>query len=156
MVSTRRLSWMALVATLVLVGIGGFTRGSGSGYGCADRWPLCENGLLGGLLPRVEYHMIIEWTHRWVAALVGTLAVATAVTAWRRHRHQLTIVIPAVAAVAAIGVQAWVGRLVVKGELDADLVSVHLVISMAVVALLTIVVVGTAPTPGGGGSGLEG
>ncbi len=88
--------------------------------------------------------MIVEWTHRWVAGLVGILAVATAVIAWRRHRHQHTIVIPAVAAVAVIGVQAWVGRLVVKGELDADLVSVHLAISMVVVALLTMVVVGSA------------
>ncbi|SVA96534.1 uncharacterized protein METZ01_LOCUS149388, partial [marine metagenome] len=35
---TARLSRVALTATLVLVGIGGFTRGSGSGYGCADRW----------------------------------------------------------------------------------------------------------------------
>lgn len=133
------------MATLVLVAIGGFTRGSGSGFGCADQWPLCENGLLGGLLPRAEYHMVIEWTHRWVAALVGILTLATAVTAWRRHRHERIIVIPAVVAVVAIGVQAWVGRLVVKGHLDADLVSVHLAISMVVVALLTMVVVGSAP-----------
>jgi len=145
MMSTRRLSRLALVATLVLVAIGGFTRGSGSGFGCADRWPLCENGLLGGLLPRPEYNMVVEWTHRWVAAIVGILALASAVTAWRRHRYQRRIVTPAIAAVAAIGVQAWVGRLVVKGELDADLVSVHLTISMVVVALLTMVVVGTAP-----------
>lgn len=144
MLSIRRLSRLALIATLVLVSIGGFTRGSGSGYGCADRWPLCENGLLGGLLPRAEYHMIIEWTHRWVAAVVGLLAVAVALTAWRRHRHQRRVVQAAVAAVAVIGVQAWVGRLVVKGGLDADLVSVHLTISMIVLALLTLVVVATS------------
>ncbi|SVB81576.1 uncharacterized protein METZ01_LOCUS234430, partial [marine metagenome] len=35
---TARLSRVTLATTLVLVGIGGFTRGSGSGYGCADRW----------------------------------------------------------------------------------------------------------------------
>ncbi|MFV2039939.1 MAG: heme A synthase, partial [Acidimicrobiales bacterium] len=145
MLTTRRLSWLALVATLVLVAIGGFTRGSGSGYGCQDRWPLCENGLLGGLLPRAEYHMVVEWTHRWVASTVGVLALATAVTAWRRHRREPMIVVPAVAAVFTIGVQAWVGRLVVKRNLDADLVSVHLAISMAVVALLTMVVVATRP-----------
>ncbi|MEE8331037.1 MAG: COX15/CtaA family protein [Acidimicrobiia bacterium] len=150
MLSTRRLSRLALAATLALVGIGGFTRGSDSGYGCADRWPLCENGLLGGLLPRAEYHMIIEWTHRWAAALVGILAIATAVAAWRHHRHRLMIVLPAIAAVAAIGVQAWVGRLVVKGALDRDLVSVHLAISMTVVALLTIVLVTTSPSFGAG------
>ena len=125
MLSTRRLSWLAVIATLILVAIGGFTRGSGSGYGCADRWPLCENGRLGGLLPRADYHMIVEWTHRWVASLVGILAVSTAVTAWRRHRDEPMIVAPAIGAVFTIGVQAWVGRLVVKGDLDADLRSAH-------------------------------
>jgi heme a synthase len=69
-----------LSLTVFLVMLGGYTRGSGSGYGCEDRWPLCENGLLGGLLPRLEYHMIVEWTHRWVAAIVGLLIIATAVT----------------------------------------------------------------------------
>lgn len=145
MLSTRRLARISLVATLVLVAIGGFTRGSGSGYGCKDRWPLCEDGLLGGWIPRAEYHMIIEWTHRWTAGLVGILAIGTALTAWRNHRGQRSVVMPAAAAVATIGVQAWVGRLVVQGQLDADLVSVHLAISMAVVALLTMVVVSTRP-----------
>lgn len=143
MSSTHRLSRLTLVLTLVLVTIGGYTRGSGSGYGCADRWPLCENGLLGGLLPRAEYHMVVEWTHRWVAALVGVLAIATAIYAWRLCRQKAVVVVPAVAAVLVIGVQAWLGRMVVQGNLDADLVSVHLAVSMAVVALLTIVVVAT-------------
>ncbi len=134
-----------MTATLILVAIGGFTRGGGSGYGCQDRWPLCEDGLLGGLLPRAEYHMIVEWTHRWVASIVGVLAVATAVTAWRQHRDEPTVVRPAVAAVLTIGVQAWVGRMVVKGDLDADLVSIHLAISMAVLALLAMVLVATNP-----------
>lgn len=84
--------------------------------------------------------MIIEWTHRWVAALVGILALATAIAAWREHRKNKDIWAPAIAAVVVIGVQAWVGRLVVKGDLDADLVSVHLAISMTVVGLLTLVV----------------
>ncbi len=145
--STRILSRSALGATLLLVAIGGYTRGSGSGYGCKDSWPLCQDGLLGGLLPRAEYHMIVEWTHRWIAALVGLLAIATAVAAWRRHREERAIVAPAVAAVGVIGCQAWVGRLIVKKNLDADLVSVHLAISMVVVALLTIVVVSTIAEP---------
>ena len=86
MPSTRRLSRSGLAATLVLVAFGAFTRGSGSGYGCADQWPLCEGGALGGLLPRLEFEMIIEWTHRWIAALVGLIAIATAIQAWRTHR----------------------------------------------------------------------
>ncbi len=137
----RALSRWALAATLALVAVGGFTRGSGSGFGCSDRWPLCEGGLLGGLLPRAEYHMIVEWSHRWLAALVGLLAVATAIASWRRARRWVAWV--AVAAVLTIGVQAWVGRLVVVERLDADLVSLHLAISMTVAALLAVVVVAT-------------
>ena len=153
MPSTRIVSRITLGATLVLVGIGGYVRGSGSGYGCADRWPLCENGLLGGLLPRNDLNMIIEWTHRWVAAGVGLLIIATAASAWARHRRARVVVVPSVAAVGVVAVQAWVGRLVVKGNLDADLVSVHLTLSMALVGLLAIVVVATSPpsiTDGGG------
>lgn len=137
----RLLSRWALAATIGLVALGGFTRGSGSGYGCADRWPLCHDGLLGGLLPRLEYHMVVEWSHRWLAAIVGILIVATAIQAWRNARRWVAWV--AVAAVATVAVQAWVGRLVVTRNLDADLVSVHLAISMTVAALLTVVVVAT-------------
>jgi cytochrome c oxidase assembly protein subunit 15 len=98
--------------------------------------------------------MVIEWTHRWLAALVGILAIATAVSAWRNLRHRSDVVTPAIAAVVVIGIQAWVGRLVVKGDLAADLVSIHLGISMVVVALLTVVVVATSlpqidPEPSG-------
>ena len=146
MSSTARLSRIALGATLFLVGVGGFTRGSGSGYGCADRWPLCENGLLGGLLPRAEYHMVIEWTHRWVAAIVGLLVLATAVSVWRHHRSRKALVRTATAVVVVVGIQAWIGRMVVKADLDADLVVLHLAISMVVVGLLTLVAVATSPS----------
>ena len=107
MSSTARLSRIAFGATLLLVAVGGFTRGSGSGYGCSDRWPLCENGLLGGLLPRLEYHMVVEWTHRWVAAVVGLLILATAVSVWRYYRTQAAVVRLAVTAVVVVVIQAY-------------------------------------------------
>jgi heme A synthase len=119
----------------------GYTRGSGSGYGCEDRWPLCEDGLLGALLPRLEYHMIVEWTHRWVAAIVGILIVATAVAAWRARPRNHRALWPAVAAIFVVGLQAWLGRAIVKGDLDRDLVSIHLTVSMAIVGLLVLVVI---------------
>ena len=135
-----------MVATLFLITFGGFTRGSQSGYGCADRWPLCQDGLLGGLLPRAEFHMIVEWTHRWLAALVGLLAVATAVIAWRQIQRWIAWL--AISGIIVIGIQAWVGRLVVVNNLDADLVSLHLAISMTVAALFTLVAVATTPSSG--------
>ena len=144
--ATRNLSRWTVALTLILVAVGGFTRGSGSGFGCADRWPLCQDGLLGGILPRADFHMIVEWSHRWLAGLVGILAVATAVVAWRRAKRWIAWT--AISGVLVIGVQAWVGRQVVVGNLDADLVTLHLVISMTVAALLTVVVVATTETVG--------
>lgn len=139
--TTNRLARISLLVTFILIGIGGFTRGSGSGYGCSDRWPLCENGLLGGLLPRGEYHMLIEWLHRWVAAIVGILILLTAVSIRKNLRNNLTARRLSVAAVVAVAVQAMIGRGVVKADLDSDLVAIHLAISMIVIALLVVVVI---------------
>lgn len=143
----HRLAIVTVIATIALVAVGGFTRGSGSGFGCADQWPLCRDGLLGGIFPRLEYHMIIEWSHRWLAAIVGLLAVATMVYAWRGGLDRRRVVLPAVAAVLVIGIQAWLGRLIVKGDLAADLVSLHLGVSMIVVGLETATAVGAASFP---------
>ncbi len=136
-----RLATATLITTLALVVVGGYTRGSGSGFGCADRWPLCEGGVLGGLLPAADRHMIIEWSHRWLAATVGLLALASAVVAWRQMRSRRDVVVPLTLAVVVVGFQAWVGRMIVTNDLDRDLVSVHLAISMAVVGLLATAVV---------------
>ncbi|MBI5157274.1 MAG: COX15/CtaA family protein [Acidimicrobiia bacterium] len=152
MPSTRRLAQWSLATTVFLVMLGGYTRGSGSGYGCQDRWPLCEDGLLGGLLPRLEYHMIVEWTHRWVAAVVGILIVATALAAWRQRPRNRHAAWPATAAIVVVGIQAWLGRAIVKGDLARDLVSIHLTVSMAIVGLLVLVVMATSshsPQPRG-------
>ena len=139
--TTNRLARISLLVTFILIGIGGFTRGSGSGYGCSDRWPLCEDGLLGGLLPRGEYHMLIEWLHRWVAAIVGILILLTAISIRKNLRNNLTARRLSATAVVAVVVQAMIGRGVVKADLNSDLVAIHLAISMLVIALLTVVVV---------------
>ena len=139
--ATNRLARISLLVTFILIGIGGFTRGSGSGYGCSDRWPLCENGLLGGLLPRGEYHMLIEWLHRWVAAILGILILSTAISIRKNLHNNRTAKRLSIAAVVAVVVQAMIGRGVVKADLNSDLVAIHLAISMLVIALLTVVVV---------------
>ncbi|MBW3562940.1 MAG: COX15/CtaA family protein [Actinobacteria bacterium] len=127
--------------TVLLVAIGGFTRGSESGYGCEDRWPLCENGLLGGLLPRPEFHMVVEWTHRWFASIAVVMVLATTVYAWWRHRDATRVTWSATAALVAILLQAGIGAFVVMTDLNADLVSVHLGVAMILLGLLTFGVV---------------
>lgn len=139
-----RLAGAALAATLLLVAAGGYTRGSGSGYGCRDRWPLCEGGALGGYLPRADSHMIVEWSHRWLAGVVVILILLTVIAAWRA-RYGRGVVAPAAAALIVVSVQAYLGRLVVTHQLDADLVSLHLTIAMVVAALMATTLVHALP-----------
>lgn len=141
--SLHRTALIATWSTLALIAFGGYTRGSGSGYGCKDRWPLCENGALGGYLPRLEPEMIVEWTHRWIALLVGIVAIALVVGAIRGKHDKKWIIAPAISAIVVIGFQAWLGRMVVKGDLDRDLVTVHLAVSMLVVAHFVVIAVAT-------------
>lgn len=139
----QRLASWTLGVAITQVAIGGFTRGSGSGYGCADRWPLCEDGLLGGLLPRPEFHMVVEWTHRWVAAITLVLVAVLLVRAWRHHRGDRTVVRTLTAALVLTVLQAGLGAAVVMSGLHADLVSVHLGAAMVLLALLAFATVHT-------------
>lgn len=141
MTRLQKLATWTFTITVVQVALGGFVRGSGSGYGCEDRWPLCENGLLGGWLPRPEFHMVVEWTHRWLATIALVMVIATAVYAWWRHREARGLTRAAFAAVLAILAQAAIGAFVVMTDLHADLVSVHLGAAMILLGLLAFVVV---------------
>lgn len=148
MTRLQKLAAWTYGVTVLLVAIGGFTRGSGSGYGCEDRWPLCENGLAGGLLPRPEFHMVVEWTHRWFASISMVLLAAMLIYAWIRHRRERGVTFGVTAAFVAILVQAGLGAVVVMNDLDADLVSVHLGVAMVLLGLLAFVLVETFFTGG--------
>lgn len=156
MTRVQRLSLWALAGTLLQVAWGAFTRGSGSGYGCADRWPLCEGGLIrigdaGGLLPRPELHMVVEWLHRWIALVVGIVLVWLAVEVWRRHRGTRRLVVPALAAVVVIVAQSLLGAAVVVTDLRADLVVVHLLGATALLGVLAYAATNSFLLPGSAG-----
>ena len=82
--------------------------------------------------------MVVEWLHRWVAAIVGILILSTAISIRKKFRNNQTALKLSFAAVVAVVVQALIGRGVVKADLDSDLVAIHLAISMVVIALLAV------------------
>jgi heme A synthase len=132
----RVLAVSAMVATFLLVGIGGLVRATGSGLGCPG-WPKC----FGRWIPPLEYHAVIEYTHRLAAAVTVALIATLAVVAWRRYRDVPRVFVPAAVALAVVVIQAGLGAVVVEGELAALLVTAHFAAAMALVAVVAYVTV---------------
>ena len=130
------------VATYALIVLGGAVRATGSGDACPD-WPRCH----GELIPPFESAVLIEFSHRLLASLVGFLVLATAVVAWRSLRHVPLIRWGSVAAVVLVGGQIVLGGMTVLNDLPSSLVTAHLALAAILLAtLLGIVLVAFVPS----------
>ena len=141
----RVLSVATAVVTYALVVLGGVVRVSGSGLGCPD-WPLCH----GRLLPPLDLHAIIEYSHRTTASLTSALVVVTAAVAWLLWRNRRDLVIPATVALGLLIVQVVLGAITVRLELPPMIVLAHLATAMALLGAVCVTAVAALlPSPGG-------
>src|ERR671922_861191 len=111
-VAFRRLAFVTAFFAYLQIALGGVVRVSGSGLGCPD-WPLCH----GRLLPPLNVHAIIEYSHRTTASLTSLLVVLTALAAWLMWRQRRDILIPATVAFGLLVVQVVLGAITVRLEL---------------------------------------
>ncbi|MGH2573846.1 MAG: COX15/CtaA family protein [Actinomycetota bacterium] len=126
----------ATATTFVLMAVGGLVRATGSGLGCPG-WPRC----FGRWIPPLEYHAVIEFTHRLLATVDLALIALLAVVAWRRRHLVPRVFGAAVVALGVVLVQAGLGAVVVEGELAAPLVTAHFATAMVLAAVLVYVTV---------------
>lgn len=130
----RALAWASLVANIGIVVTGGAVRLTGSGLGCPT-WPRCTDE---SFRPHgeLEFHSAIEFGNRLLTFVLTAIAVATFVAAWQTGRRELR----RLALVLALGVpaQAVIGGITVLTELNSWVVSLHLLVSMAMVGVAVL------------------
>jgi len=85
---------------------------------------------------------LIEFSHRFVASLVGLLIITTAVLAWRYYAHAPLVRWAAIANVPLVGFQGILGAITVWRELPPEIVATHLLTAMIVLSLLAITAFG--------------
>lgn len=134
----RRFAWATLVANILLIVTGGAVRLTGSGLGCPT-WPRCTDSsftpheAMGG-------HQLIEFGNRLLTFVLVAIAVATFVAA-RQAARQLDrpdLLRIAVVLALAIPAQAVLGGITVLTDLNPWVVSLHLVLSLAIVSVAVL------------------
>jgi heme A synthase len=138
----RRLTALTALATYLLIVMGGVVRVTGSGLGCGDtdQWPLCH----GGLLPPLQQTALIEFTHRWVAAVATTLVTTLAVVVWTRYRHVRRLVVGVSVVVVLFIVQIVLGAITVEFNLPSGVIMIHLANALLLLGALVWIAVVTA------------
>jgi len=129
---------LTVVATYVLIVLGGTVRATGSGTACPD-WPLCQ----GQLVPPAETKVMIEYSHRLLASVVGFLILGTLFWGWRTYREHRLFTGGAVAVVLLLAGQVILGGITVKTETAASVVALHLAIALTLLTLLIVIALAT-------------
>ena len=140
----RILLAVTVVVTFALITIGGLVRATESGLGCPD-WPLCH----GQIIPPFEYHVLIEYSHRLTASVVGVLVVACAALVWFKHRESAGLKRLMAVAVVALIVQVILGGITVLTELPAPIVTAHLFAAETLFAMLIVAMLIARPATAG-------
>ena len=118
---------IALVALTLIVLTGAAVRLTGSGLGCPD-WPRCY----GHVYPKLQTHSLIEFSNRVVGGIVGVVAVAVAVLAWRRRPLRRDLAWLALALPLGVVAQAALGGFTVESKLAPGFVMAHFGLSMLI------------------------
>ena len=121
----------ASVLTCLLITLGGIVCVTGSAEGCPD-WPGCY----GRIVPPPQVNAIIEYTHRFVAALTSPFILAGAIVSWRRARSIRLVSRPPAIAIPFLLAVIVFGALTVLRGLPRGLAAVDLGSALIVLALM--------------------
>ncbi len=132
-------AWAALAANTVIVFTGGLVRLTASGLGCPT-WPKCTDD---SFVPHSELgtHGVIEFGNRMLTYVLVFVVISALIAVWRWSDSTQTM--RRLALIIALGVpfQAVIGGISVLTDLNPWIVSLHLILSMGLIAASTVLLV---------------
>jgi cytochrome c oxidase assembly protein subunit 15 len=130
--AVRRWAWASLIANATLVLTGGLVRLTGSGLGCPT-WPRCTEE---SFTPHraLGVHGVIEFGNRMLTYVLVAIAVGTLLAVWRWASSTVSQRRLAVVLALGIPLQGVIGGVTVLTDLNPWIVSLHLLLSMLLVA----------------------
>ena len=127
----RWFAFASFLSMILIVLSGAAVRLTGSGLGCPD-WPTCFHGRITGSL---SIHPFIEYANRMVTVTLVVLTGATFVAAWLRETRRRDLLALSGSLVLGVIADAVLGGFVVYSKLNPWLVSLHMLLSLAMVVI---------------------
>lgn len=145
MKALRRLAYSTLALAYALIVFGAIVRISGSGMGCGDHWPRC----FGRWFPPMDQPtLVIEWTHRLLAAITVAMVALLVLVAFRKRSEPRVsgrggVLRASLLAALLIVVQALLGMVTVRLGNTAWATVAHLLNGALLLAALATTVLRT-------------
>ncbi|MFJ6417256.1 heme A synthase [Paeniglutamicibacter sp. NPDC091659] len=136
--TVHRLAIASLISQIGIIVTGGAVRLTKSGLGCSQ-WPNCVPGSMTPV-PEQGVHGLIEFGNRTLTFVLVVIAVAFLVSIWRIRATHRTLFGLSIALLAGIPAQAVIGGITVLTRLNPWVVSLHFIVSAAMVMAATLLV----------------
>ena len=165
-ISQRRFWWCAFgtIATIyALILVGGIVRATGAGMGCPD-WPTCFGQWIPptseAQLPanyqeiyadrgysETTFNVRKTWTeylNRLLGAFTGLTILATLIFSAAYRKSEPRVFWYALIGFVLVGVQGWLGSVVVATNLHTGIITLHMLLAQVIVGLLIATLVRSA------------
>jgi heme a synthase len=122
----KRLAVVAAIGMFLVLVQGALVTTTGSAEGCGQSWPLCH----GEFIPSYAFETMVEFSHRFVAGIVGILIAIVGIGVLRYYRDRIEIKILAPLMGSFIIIQSLLGAAAVMWPQTPEIMALHFGISL--------------------------